>query len=116
MGREDLITPRNMGVEFSIVVTTTTGLPLEEEGITHLPSVVELIVAHKVEVIALERVEDERLVRLGDRIFRESPLVLKSISVGSARVVQTGTLVFSFRYTAFGGLNAEDELVAADIF
>lgn len=84
--------------------------------ITHLPSVVEFIVAHKVGVIALECVEDERLVRLGDLVFHESPLV-RQVHLGRERArIQTGQLGVQLQVHSFGGLDAQDELVATDVF
>jgi hypothetical protein len=78
--------------------------------------VVELIVAHKVGVIALERVEDERLVRLGDIVFHESPLV-RQVHLGwECARVQTRHLAVQLQVHGFGGLNAQDKLVATDVF
>ncbi len=72
--------------------------------------------AHKVGVIALECVEDERLVRLGDLVFRESPLV-RQIHLGwQCARVQTRHLGVQLQVHGFGGLNAQDELVATDVF
>jgi hypothetical protein len=66
-------------------------------------------------VIALEGVKDERLVRLGDLVVRETPLV-RQVHLGrhSARV-QTGHLGVQLQVHGFGGLNAQDELVARDV-
>ncbi len=77
---------------------------------------IELIVAHKVGVIALECVEDERLVRLRDLIFHESPLV-RQVHLGrQCARVQTRHLGVHLEVHGFRGLNAQDELVATDIF
>lgn len=71
--------------------------------------------AHKVGVIALERVEDERLVSLGDLVVHESPLVRQvHLDRQSARV-QTGRLGVQLQVHGFGGLDANDELVARDV-
>lgn len=72
--------------------------------------------AHKVGVIALERVEDERLVCLGDLIIHESPLV-RQVHLGwECARVQTRRLGVQLQVHGFGRLNAQDELVATDVF
>jgi hypothetical protein len=66
-------------------------------------------------VIAIERVEDERLVRLGDLWVRESPLV-GQVHLGWYRAhPQTGLLGVQLQVHGLGGLNAQDELVAPDV-
>ena len=82
---------------------------------THLPGVVQLIRAHEVGVIALESVEDERLVRLRDLWVRESPLV-RQVHLGWYRAhPQTGLLGVQLQVHGLGGLNAQDKLVAPDV-
>ena len=77
---------------------------------------IELIVAYKVGVIALEGVEDKRLVRLGDLIVRETPLV-RQVHLGWERARgQTRLLGVQLQVHGFGGLNAQNELVATDVF
>ena len=72
--------------------------------------------AHKVGVIALECVENESLVRLGDLIFHESPFV-RQVHLGwECARVQTRHLGVQLQVHSFGGLNAQDELVATDVF
>ena len=91
------------------------GWLLGEERGTHLPSMIELVVAHKVGVVALERVEEERLVRLGDLVVREPPLV-RQVHLGRQRAhVQAGRLGVQLEVHGLGGLDAQDELVARDV-
>ena len=86
-----------------------------KNGGTHLPSMIELVVAHKVGVVALERVEEERLVRLGDLVIREPPLV-RQVHLGRQRAhVQAGRLGVQLEVHGLGGLDAQDELVARDV-
>ena len=85
-------------------------------GRAHLPSVIELIVAHKIRVVALECVEKERLVRLWDLVVREPPLV-RQVHVGRQRTrVQAGRLGVQLEVHGLGRLDAQNELVARDVF
>jgi hypothetical protein len=82
----------------------------------HLPSDVELIVADKVGVITLERVENKRLVRLWDLVVGEPPLI-RQVHFGRHRVrVQARHLCVHLQVNRLGGLDADDELVARDVF
>ena len=66
-------------------------------------------------MIALDRVEDERLVRFGNLWVRKSPLVCQ-IHLGRYRAhLQTWLLGVQLQIHGLGGLNAQDELVARDV-
>lgn len=81
----------------------------------HLPSVVELVVAHKIRVVALERVTDERLVRLWDLVVSE-PSLVRQVHLGRHRArVQTGLLGVHLEVHGLGGLDTQDELVTRDV-
>jgi hypothetical protein len=81
----------------------------------HLPRVVELVVAHKVRVVALERVKNERLVRLWDLVVPE-PSLVRQVHLGRHRArVQTGFLGVHLEVHGFGGLNTQDEFVARNV-
>ena len=82
----------------------------------HLPSVIELIVTHKVGVVALERVEDERLVCLWDLVVRE-PSLVRQVHVGRQRAhVQARRLGVQLEVHGLGRLDAQDEFIARDVF
>ena len=57
----------------SVPISTTTLDILRTH--THLPCHIQLVVSHKVGVIALERIQNKHLVRLWDLRVREPPLV-----------------------------------------
>ena len=85
-------------------------------GGAHLPSVIELIVADKVRVVTLECVEKERLVRLWDLVVRE-PSLVRQVHVGRQRArVQAGRLGVQLEVHGLGRLDAQNELVARDVF
>lgn len=66
-------------------------------------------------MIALESIEDEGLVRLGDLRLRESPLV-RQVHLGWERTsVETGSLGVELEVNGLRGLDAEDKLVAGDV-
>lgn len=72
--------------------------------------------AHEVGVIALECVENERLIRLGNLIIRESPFV-RQVHLGwECARIQTRHLGVQLQVHGFGGLNSQDEFVATDVF
>ena len=76
---------------------------------------IELIVAHKVGVVAVECVEDERLVRLRDLVVRE-PSLVRQVHVGRQRArVQAGHLGVHLEVHGLGRLDAQDEFVARDV-
>ena len=66
----------------------------------------------KVGVIALERVENERLVRLGYLLVRE-PSLVRQVHLGRERTrVQAGPFGVQLEVHGLGGLDAQHELVA----
>ena len=67
-------------------------------------------------MVTLERVEDERLVRLGDLIIGEPSLVRQVHFGGERACVEAGCLGIHLQVHGLGGLDAEDELVARDVF
>lgn len=81
----------------------------------HLPSDVELVLADKVGVVTLERIEDERLVRLWDLGLGEPPLIRQVHFDRHRAHVQARHLCVHLQVDRLGGLNAEDKLVARDI-
>jgi len=80
-----------------------------------LPRHVKLVVTHKVRMVALEGVEDESFVRLGDL------RIGKSLRVGHVELDRDGTcgkarqFGVHFHINRFVRLNPEDELVSGDI-
>lgn len=71
--------------------------------------------AHKVRVVTLERVENERLVCLWDLAVRE-PSLVRQVHLGRQRArVQAGRLGVHLEVHGLGGLDAQNELVARDV-
>lgn len=70
---------------------------------------------HKIRVVALQRVEDERLVRLGNLRVRKAPVV-RQVHLGRycARL-QPGRLGVHLEVHRLRRLYADDELVARDV-
>jgi len=80
-----------------------------------LPAGIELIVTDKVGVVALESIQDQRLVSLGNLKVGESPAVGK-IKLGNHSLhAETGQLRVHLDVHGFVGLDAEDELVTWDV-
>lgn len=89
-------------------VSTFPSTPCQSKAKTHLPGNIELVIADKVGVVTLERVKDERLVRLGDVCVREPPLV-REVHFGRDRTrVETGHLRVELQIHGLGRLNTED--------
>jgi len=86
-----------------------------QNGGENLPSDVELVLADKIGVVTLERVEDERLVRLWDLGLGEPPLIGQVHFDGHGARVQARHLCVHLQVDRLGGLDAEDELVARDV-
>ena len=83
---------------------------------THLPGDVELVVAHEIGVVALERVEDEALVRLGDVLVGETSLV-RQVHLNRYRAgVKTRCLRIQLEIDRFAGLDTDDEFISGNIF
>ena len=71
--------------------------------------------AHKVRMVTLERVKDERLIRLWDLAVPESSLV-RQVHLGRHRArVQTRRLGVHLEIHRLGGLDTQDELVARNV-
>lgn len=100
-------------VYFNIIFRSAPGEG--ESARAHLPSDVELVVADKVGVVTLKRVEDERLVRLWDLAIREPSLVRQVHFCRQRTRVQARCLGVHLQVYRLGRLDAEDELVARDI-
>lgn len=84
-------------------------------GSTYLPSNIELVIAHKVRVVALEGVEDKALVRLRDELIGETPFV-REVHLDRHRVrIEAGRLRVELEVDGLAGLDADDELVTRDI-
>ena len=79
------------------------------------PAGVELVVAHKVGVVSLERVEDERLVRLGDLEVGEAAAVREVQLRDDGLHAEAGQLRVHLEVDALVGLDADDELVPGDV-
>lgn len=80
-----------------------------------LPSDVQLVVSHKVGVVSLERIEDERLVRLGDFSLCESLLVGEVKFDGDGTCSESGRFGVHLHVDCFGGLDPEHKLVSGNI-
>ena len=66
-------------------------------------------------MVTLERVEDERLVRLRDLVISEPPLIRQVHFDGHRVRIQARNLCVHLQVHRLGGLDAEDELVARDV-
>lgn len=85
-----------------------------ENGGKDLPRHIQLVVPHKVAVVTLERIKDERLVRLGDPGILE-PLLVREIELcGDGAGCETGELGVHLEPDSLVGLNTHDELVTGD--
>lgn len=79
------------------------------------PRGIQLVVAHKVGVVALEGVQDQGLIGLGDLEVREAAAV-GQVQLGNHRLHgQTGQLGVHLDINRLVGLNTNDQLVAGDI-
>ncbi len=86
-----------------------------QQGREYPPARVELVVAHKVRVVALQRVEDERLVGLGDLEVREAAPV-RQIELRHHRLhAEAWQLRVHLDVHALVRLHADDELVPRDV-
>ena len=84
-------------------------------GATHLPCDVQLVISHKVRVVALEGVQDQSLVSLGDLCFGE-PALVSQVQLGGDRPRdQAGRLGVELHVDGLGGLNSDDELVSGNV-
>lgn len=79
---------------------------------TNLPSSIKLIISNKVGVVALERVQDESLVRLRDGGIGEPPLVGEVELGRDGSGSESGGLGVHLHVNGFGGLDSDDELVS----
>lgn len=87
-----------------------------QEGREYPPRSIELVVTHKVRVVALQCVEDESLVGLGDLEVAEATAV-GEVELGDGRLhAQAGELGVHLDVDGFVGLDADDELVAGNVF
>jgi hypothetical protein len=82
---------------------------------SYLPSMVELVTPHEIGVVALECVEEERLVRLWDLVVRESPLVRQVHFGRHCTRVQAWLLGVQLEVYGLGRLDAQHELVAPHV-
>ena len=79
------------------------------------PAGVQLVITHKVGVVALEGVQDERLVRLRDLEVREAAAV-GQVQLGHHRLHrQTRQLRVHLDVDRLVGLHPDDQLVAGDV-
>ena len=80
-----------------------------------LPGNIELVVPDKVGVVALERIEDESLVRLRDLGIGESLLVRQVQLDGDRARRKAGQLGIHLHVDGLGWLDSEHELVPRDV-
>jgi hypothetical protein len=82
---------------------------------THLPCDVQLVISHKVRVVALEGVQDQSLVSLGDLCLGE-PALVSQVQLGRDRPRdQAGRLGVELHVDGLGGLDSDDELVTGNV-
>lgn len=81
----------------------------------NLPGNVQLVVSHKVGVVALEAVENQRLVGLGDSHVRVSAVV-GQIEIGDNVLGgETGQLGVHLHVDRLGGLDSDNQLVSRQV-
>ena len=81
----------------------------------HAPGSVQLVITNKVGVIALERIQDQGLVGLGDLEVGEAAAV-GQVQLGHHRLHgQTGQLRVHLDIDGLVGLDTDDQLVTGDI-
>ena len=66
-------------------------------------------------MISLQRVQDQTLVRLRDLRVREPPLIRQVHLRRDRQRLQTGRLCVQLEVDGFGGLDADDEFIPADV-
>jgi hypothetical protein len=82
---------------------------------THLPCDVQLVISHKVRVVALEGVQDQSLVSLRDLCLGE-PALVSQVQLGRDRPRdQTGRLGVELHVDGLGGLDSDDELITGNV-
>ena len=98
-----------------IASSSQQGASYSRAAATHLPRDVQLVVTDEVGVVALERIKDEGLVRLGDLRLQEAPLI-REIHLRRDRArVQTRDLRVQLEVDRLRGLDADHELIARDV-
>lgn len=82
----------------------------------YLPSDVQLVVPHKVALVALEAIQDQCFVCLGNPLIRKPPLVGQIHFSGHRPAIQAWCLGIKLQINGFGWLNTENKFVAGNIF
>jgi len=86
-----------------------------KERSEYLPGRIELVITDKVAVVALEGIEDERFVCLGDLEVRESAAVGKVELSHDCLHAEARLLGVHLDIDGFVGLDADDDLVARNV-
>ena len=75
---------------------------------TNLPSSIKLVVSYEIGVIALERIENKRLIRLWNFALRESAFISQVHVGGESTGLKPRGFGIDLDVYSLGGLDAED--------
>ena len=80
-----------------------------------LPCNIQLVISYEIRMVALERIENERFVSLGNMRVCESPFIREVHLNGHCARVEARCFCVELQIDGLGGLNTDDELIAGDI-